>query len=95
MSAEQKGPINQTAPSFRHVHSMNQELLETMFSAKAINFEAIGQPINKVGASSVFIDDGWICWCGSNRRNHRWPSPRLELERLSTIRELALNGFGR
>ncbi len=95
MSAEQKGQVSEAAQSFRRVHSLDQEILETLISTKAINFEAIGQTITKVGASSVFVDDGWIRWCGSDMRIHRWPGPRLELERLATIRELAVSGFGR
>ena len=83
------------SPAVRRVHSIDQEILDTLISTKAINFEAIGQTISKVGASSVFVDDGWIRWCGSDLRIHRWPGPRLELERLSTIRELAQGGFGR
>ena len=81
--------------TLRRVHSLDQEILETLISTRAVNFEAIGQTVAKVGASSVFADDGWIRWCGSDLRIHRWPGPRLELERLATIRELAQGGFTR
>jgi hypothetical protein len=94
MSSDKSIPTSESQ-SFRQVHTMDQEILETLISTRAINFEAIGQTISKVGASSVFVDDGWIRWCGSDLRIHRWPGPRLELERLATIRELAQGGFGR
>ena len=50
----------------RGVNNLDHEILSTLIDTKAINFEAIGQTIGAVGAKSVFQDDGWIRWCGSD-----------------------------
>lgn len=78
--------------SAMRVNTVDREILETLINTKAVNFEAIGATIATVGSKAVFLDDGWIRWCGSDLRIYRWPGPRLDLDRLAGIRD-ALAGI--
>lgn len=71
---------------FRSVHEIDRKIIDSLIESGGINFEAIGRTVGQVGRESVFVDDGWIRWCGSDLRIYRWPGPRLELENLLDIR---------
>ena len=69
---------------------VDREIVTTLLETKAINFQALGQAIATVGPRSVLMDDdGWIRFCGNDMRIFRWPRPRLGLEELVVLRELA------
>lgn len=55
--------------------------------ARAIDFKAIGETVSELGGS-VYDDDGWIRWCGSDFRLFKWRGfdPRDDL-----INELTVN----
>jgi hypothetical protein len=72
----------------REVSAVDREIVSTLIETGAVNFEAIGQTIAKVGPSSVLVEDGWERWCGSDLRIYRWPR-RFGLEELIAIRDIA------
>jgi hypothetical protein len=72
----------------RSVNEVDREILTSLIETKAINFEALGRTIGAVGANSVFTDDGWIRWCGSDLRIYRWPGPPRQLEDLAGLRNV-------
>jgi|GEM_PF-3258618 len=74
----------------REISSVDREIVSTLIETGAVNFEAIGKTIAKVGPGSVFMDDGWERWCGSDLRIYRWPR-RFGLEELVAIRDIAQN----
>ena len=88
----EKVSLPQDPVPWRGINAVDKEIVETLISTQAVNFEAIGKTIASVGSKAVFVDDGWIRWCGSDLRIYRWPGPRLDLERLSTIRDM-INGI--
>ena len=90
--SDHKADLPQDLIPFRGVNAVDKEIIETLISTQAINFEGIGKTISGVGSKSVFVDDGWIRWCGSDLRIYRWPGARLDLERLAGIRDV-LEGF--
>lgn len=55
--------------------------------ARAIDFAAVGSTVTELGGS-VYDDDGWIRWCGSDYRIFKWRGfdARDEL-----LKELTLN----
>ena len=67
----------------------NEELDEKVAAnfARAIDFNAIGQTVSEFGGS-VYADDGWIRWCGSDYRIYKWP--RFDA-RDDLMRELTVN----
>ncbi|MFQ3596059.1 MAG: hypothetical protein SNJ63_08095 [Sphingomonadaceae bacterium] len=69
-----------TASPLRKVHSVDHEVLTALVETKAINFDALGQVVSRVGPASIFADDGWIRWCGSDLRIWRWPGPGPSLD---------------
>ena len=90
--SDHKADLPQDPIPFRGVNAVDKEIIETLISTQAINFEGIGKTISGVGSKSVFVDDGWIRWCGSDLRIYRWPGQRDDLERLAGIRDM-LEGF--
>lgn len=71
-------------------NKIDQEIVKTLLETKAINFEALGKSLATFGPSSVMMDDdGWIRWCGNDLRIYRWPRPRLGLEELIVLRDIA------
>jgi hypothetical protein len=69
---------------------LDREIVNTLIKTKAIDFAALGQAISTLGPQlGQFEDDGWIRFCGSDFRIFRWPRPRLGLEDLLVIRDLA------
>jgi hypothetical protein len=69
---------------------VDREIVETLLETKAVNFEALGQAIGAIGPRSVLMaDDGWIRFCANDLRIFRWPRPRLGLEDLAVLRDLA------
>jgi hypothetical protein len=75
---------------------LDREIAQTLVDTGAINFEAIGAVIGKVGSRGIAMDDdGWIRWCASDMRIYKWPRPRLELEDLAVLREVARELPGR
>lgn len=71
-------------------NKIDQEIVKTLLETKAINFEALGKSLAAFGPSSVMMDDdGWIRWCGNDLRIYRWPRPRLGLEELIVLRDIA------
>jgi hypothetical protein len=70
------------------LHPIDKQIVSTLIDTGAINFEAIGKTIAKVGAGSVMLDDGWERWCGSDLRVYRWPR-RFGLEDLQVLRDVA------
>jgi hypothetical protein len=67
---------------------VDREIVSTLIETGAIDFEAIGQTIAKVGPRSVMIDDGWERFCGSDLSIYRWPR-RFGLEELGALRDIA------
>lgn len=55
--------------------------------ARAIDFATVGSTVTELGGS-VYDDDGWIRWCGSDYRIFKWRGfdARDEL-----LKELTLN----
>ncbi len=74
----------------REVASVDREIVSTLIETGAVNFEAIGQTIAKVGPKAAFLDDGWERFCGSDMRVYRWPRLRPGLEELATLHALAV-----
>jgi hypothetical protein len=72
----------------REVNAVDRQIVSTLIETGAINFEAIGKTIAKVGGASVMLDDGWERWCGSDLRVYRWPR-RFGLEDLQILRDVA------
>jgi hypothetical protein len=69
---------------------VDREIVNTLLDTKAVDFQALGQAIAAFGPRSVLMDDdGWIRFCGNDLRIFRWPRPRLGLEELVVLRELA------
>jgi hypothetical protein len=77
------------------IHAVDRQIVETLLETKAINFEAIGHTIAKVGPASVFLDDGWERWCGSDLRIYKWPRRGFDLEDLATLGDIARGKLGR
>ena len=73
----------------REVSSVDREIVSTLIETGAVNFEAIGTTIGKIGPKAVFVDDGWERFCGSDLRVYRWPRQRPVLEELAVLRGLA------
>jgi hypothetical protein len=70
--------------------SMDRDIVAALLESKAVNFEALGKFVATVGPKSVsFYDDGWIRWCGSDLRIYRWPRPRVGLEEIGGLRDVA------
>ena len=68
---------------------VDREIVSTLIETGAVNFEALGATIAKIGPSSVLMDDdGWIRWCGSDLRTWRWPRHSLVLEDLIVLRDI-------
>lgn len=77
------------------ISKMDHEIVSMLLETKAINFEALGQTIARVGPSSVLMDDdGWIRWCGNDLRIYRWPRG-LGLEELNILRDIVKELPGR
>lgn len=72
----------------RELNAVDKQIVSTLLDTGAVNFEAIGKTIAKVGAGSVMLDDGWERWCGSDLRIYRWPR-RFGLEDLQVLRDVA------
>ena len=73
----------------RELSGVDREIVSTLLETGAVNFEAIGSTIARVGANSVMMeDDGWIRWCGSDLRTWRWPRHSFVLEDLVVLREI-------
>lgn len=72
----------------REVSGLDREIASTLLETGAVNFEAIGETIAKVGAKAMFRDDGWENFCGSDLRTYRWPRPHHGLEEVATLRDL-------
>lgn len=81
-------PLPQDPIPWRKVNELDQRILTSLIETGGVNFEAIGKTIAQVGSESVFVDDGWIRWCGSDLRIYRWPGPRFDLENLVDIRRI-------
>lgn len=76
--------------------SVDREIVKTLLETKAVNFEGLGKAIASFGASSIMMeDDGWIRWCGSDLRIYRWPGPRMVIEELISLRDMAREIPGR
>ena len=89
MSDRQAGPTPRPAPA-RELGAVDREIVSTLIETKAIDFQALGHAIGTLGPKSVLMDDdGWIRFCGSDLRIFRWPRPRLDLEDVVILRELA------
>jgi hypothetical protein len=74
---------------------IDHEIVSMLLETKAVNFEALGQTISRVGPRSVSMtDDGWIRWCGSDLRIYRWPRG-LGLEDLNVLRDILRDLPGR
>jgi hypothetical protein len=78
-----------------HVHDVDRQIIESLLETKAINFEAIGRTIASVGSASVFLDDGWERWCGSDLRIYKWPRRGFDLEDLRVLGDIARGKLGR
>ena len=76
------------AAESRELHPVDRQIVSALMETGAVNFEAIGKTIAKVGAASVMLDDGWERWCGSDLRIYRWPR-RFGLEDLQILRDVA------
>lgn len=72
----------------RELNAVDKQIVTTLLETGAVNFEALGKTIARVGASSVMLDDGWERWCGSDLRVYRWPR-RFGLEDLQVLRDVA------
>ena len=72
----------------RELHAVDKQIVQSLLETGAVNFEAIGKTIARVGAGSVMLDDGWERWCGSDLRIYRWPR-RFGLEDLQVLRDVA------
>jgi hypothetical protein len=73
----------------RELSEVDREIASTLLDTGAVNFEAIGQTIAKVGGKAILTDDdGWIRFCGSDLRIYRWPASRFELEELIILRDI-------
>lgn len=75
-------------PDTREIHEVDRQIVNTLIETGAVNFEAIGRTIAKVGPASVMRDDGWERWCGSDMRIYKWPR-RFGLEDLEVLRDVA------
>ncbi|MBK8446637.1 MAG: hypothetical protein IPL41_08155 [Micropruina sp.] len=55
--------------------------------ARAIDFKAIGETVSELGGT-LYDDDGWIRWCGSDFRLFKWRGFDLHDD---LIKELTVN----
>lgn len=72
----------------RELSSVDREIVSTLLETGAVNFEAIGNTIAKVGPQAMFMEDGWERICGSDLRLYRWPRRRFELEEIVILRDI-------
>ena len=75
-----------------HTAELDRKILDTIVRTKVIDFDALGKMVTAVGPASAALDeDGWIRWCGSDLRIYKWPRPRLDLEEIEVLQDLARN----
>ncbi len=80
-------------PGRTKLTELDREIASAIIDSKAINFDALGQVVAKFGSKSLLMDDdGWIRWCGSDMRLYRWPRPRLGIEEIDILRDIARPG---
>jgi hypothetical protein len=76
------------AREIQEINAVDKQIVTTLLETGAINFEAIGRTIGKIGASSVMVEDGWERFCASDMRIYKWPK-RFGLEDLQVLRDVA------
>jgi hypothetical protein len=70
-------------------------IVDTLLETGAVNFEAMGQTISRIGADSVLQDDdGFVRFCGSDMRIYKFPRPRGGLEDLAVLGEILRRTVG-